>query len=84
MYLQRPSNTYTSRVDAGKKLAAALVNKYGSIENPIILALPRGGVPVAFQVAVKLHAPLDVFLVRKIGVEGYVFVLCFVLLVKLH
>ena len=37
----------------------------------IVLALPRGGVPVAFEVAQALHAPLDVFIVRKLGVPGH-------------
>lgn len=56
---------FTDRCDAGKQLAAALERFRGS--DPIILALPRGGVPVAFEVATALRAPLDVILVRKIG-----------------
>lgn len=58
---------FTDRRDAGKKLAAKLVH-YLKKQNTIILALPRGGVPVAYEVAKALHLPLDVFIVRKLGV----------------
>ncbi|MEX0752200.1 MAG: phosphoribosyltransferase family protein [Xanthobacteraceae bacterium] len=57
---------FENRSDAGKKLAAALV-KYKD-QQPVILALPRGGVAVAAEVAQALDAPLDLILVRKIGV----------------
>jgi predicted phosphoribosyltransferase len=57
---------FKNRSEAGKKLAAAL-EAYKSQE-PVILALPRGGVPVAAEVAAALNAPLDLILVRKIGV----------------
>jgi putative phosphoribosyl transferase len=53
------------RRDAGRRLAPALMRL--KPENPIVLALPRGGVPVAFEVAQALDAPLDVVLVRKVG-----------------
>src|SRR5258706_5391460 len=56
---------FRDRVDAGRKLALALLHLKG--EAPLVLALPRGGVPVAFAVANALEAPLDVVLVRKIG-----------------
>ena len=56
---------FRDRVDAGRKLALALLHLKG--EAPLVLALPRGGVPVAFAVAKVLGAPLDVVLVRKIG-----------------
>jgi len=56
---------FRDRSDAGRQLAAAL--QYLKESDPVILALPRGGVPVAFEVAQALHATLDVFLVRKIG-----------------
>lgn len=56
---------FTDRFDAGRKLAAALVGY--KEEQPVILALPRGGVPVAAEVAKVLNAPLDLILVRKIG-----------------
>jgi len=56
---------FQDREDAGRQLARALV-KYKS-RHPVILALPRGGVPVAAEVAERLEAPLDLVLVRKIG-----------------
>ncbi|MBM4796576.1 phosphoribosyltransferase [Streptomyces sioyaensis] len=57
---------FTDRADAGCRLAEALRHLEG--EDPVVLGLPRGGVPVAFQVARALHAPLDVIVVRKLGV----------------
>ncbi|MGN6516042.1 MAG: phosphoribosyltransferase [Rhizomicrobium sp.] len=57
---------FDNRVDAGRKLAAAL-SKYRD-ESCAIFALPRGGVPVGAEIAAALHAPLDLLLVRKIGV----------------
>lgn len=56
---------FHDRHDAGRQLAGAL--RHLQDENPVVLALPRGGVPVAYEVARALNAPLDVFLVRKIG-----------------
>src|SRR5437762_2094244 len=61
---------YRNRSDAGKYLAARLA-KYANREDVLVLALPRGGVPVGFEVARTLHAPLDIFLVRKLGVPGH-------------
>lgn len=60
---------FRDRTEAGRKLAEALERLAWS--DPLILALPRGGVPVAFEVGKALHAPLDVLLVRKIGVPGH-------------
>lgn len=60
---------FRDRIDAGRLLAERLLDYAG--DDPIILALPRGGVPVARQVADRLDAPLDVFLVRKLGVPGH-------------
>ncbi|BDY12019.1 phosphoribosyltransferase [Hydrogenimonas cancrithermarum] len=57
---------FKDRIEAGQKLADAL-ETIGPFENPIVLALPRGGVPVAYEVAKRLHAPLDVIIVRKLG-----------------
>jgi putative phosphoribosyl transferase len=57
---------FQNRSDAGRMLARALANYRG--RHPVILALPRGGVPVAAEVAAALEAPLDLVLVRKIGV----------------
>lgn len=59
---------YRDRQDAGQRLAAELV-RYKD-ERPVVLALPRGGVPIGFEIAQRLHAPLDVMLVRKIGAPG--------------
>ncbi|HEU5046520.1 MAG TPA: phosphoribosyltransferase [Rickettsiales bacterium] len=58
---------FTDRKDAGQKLARAL-NAYKDKPDTIILALPRGGVPVAYEAAIHLHIPLDLMLVRKLGV----------------
>ncbi|MEV4918974.1 phosphoribosyltransferase family protein [Streptomyces tirandamycinicus] len=57
---------FTDRVDAGQRLAGALGHLRGA--DPVVLGLPRGGVPVAYQVARALGAPLDVIVVRKLGV----------------
>ncbi|KIZ17098.1 phosphoribosyltransferase [Streptomyces natalensis] len=57
---------FTDRTDAGHRLAEALRHLAG--EDPLVLGLPRGGVPVAYQVALALGAPLDVIVVRKLGV----------------
>jgi putative phosphoribosyl transferase len=61
---------FRDRTDAGKQLAARLA-KYANRSDVLVLALPRGGVPVAYEVAKQIGAPLDVFLVRKLGVPGY-------------
>jgi predicted phosphoribosyltransferase len=61
---------FRDRTDAGRLLAAKL-RGYANRPDVLVLALPRGGVPVAFEVARALHAPLDLFLVRKLGVPGY-------------
>ena len=58
--------TYRSRRDAGRRLAVPLQEQIRARE-PVVLALPRGGVPVGLEVARALHAPLDVFVVRKFG-----------------
>jgi putative phosphoribosyl transferase len=60
---------YSDRAEAGQVLASKLA-AYGDRPDVLVLALPRGGVPVAAEVARALHAPLDVFLVRKLGVPG--------------
>src|SRR5579884_2714920 len=66
----RPSfQTFRDRREAGIALARALVHLRG--EEPVVLGLPRGGVPVAAEVARVLGAPLDVFVVRKLGVPGH-------------
>ncbi len=62
-------STFRDRRAAGRALARALL-KYRSEPDPIVLALPRGGVPVGYEVARALGAPLDVFMVRKLGVPG--------------
>jgi predicted phosphoribosyltransferase len=59
---------FQNRIDAGRKLAKALLKYRG--RHPVVLALPRGGVPVAAEVARVLDAPLDLLLVRKIGLPS--------------
>lgn len=61
---------YQNRQTAGILLAKAL-HAYANRDDVLILALPRGGVPVAFEIAKALQAPLDVFIVRKLGVPGH-------------
>jgi putative phosphoribosyl transferase len=60
---------FINRQDAGRRLAARL-SHYAGRSDVVVLALPRGGVPVAAEVAARLGAPFDVFLVRKLGVPG--------------
>ena len=60
---------FYDRADAGRYLAAEL-SGYAGRDDVVVLALPRGGVPVGYEVARTLNAPLDVFLVRKLGVPG--------------
>jgi len=61
---------FADRADAGRRLANRLAakNEYPASDPPVVLGLPRGGVPVAFEIAKVLYAPLDVIVVRKIGV----------------
>src|SRR5918996_526610 len=66
----RRNMIYRDRTEAGKKLAEHL-KEYANRPEVLVLALPRGGVPVAFEVANALHTPLDIFLVRKLGVPGH-------------
>jgi putative phosphoribosyl transferase len=61
---------FQDRAEGGRLLAKEL-SKYADRQDVLILGLPRGGVPVAFEVAKALHAPLDVFVVRKLGVPGH-------------
>jgi putative phosphoribosyl transferase len=68
-YLDRPQ-PYRDRQHAGVELAAHL-GHFKSRKDVVVLALPRGGVPVAYEVARALDAPLDVFLVRKLGMPGH-------------
>lgn len=60
---------FADRARAGRELASA-VRKHEYV-NPIVIGLPRGGVPVAFEIAATLQAPLDVLVVRKVGVPGH-------------
>lgn len=69
----QPASTsvpFPDRTDAGRRLAASLTSYQGR-SDVLVFALPRGGVPVAFEVARSLKAPLDIFLVRKLGVPGH-------------
>ena len=61
---------FRDRTEAGRLLAEKL-REYANRSDVVVLALPRGGVPVAFEVARALNAPLDVFVVRKLGVPGH-------------
>src|SRR6266498_978290 len=61
---------FLNRTEAGRLLAEKL-EKYANRTDVVVLGLPRGGVPVAYEVAKRLNAPLDVFIVRKLGVPGF-------------
>jgi putative phosphoribosyl transferase len=70
-FLRRPpARTYRDRGEAGRVLAEELA-AYRGRDGVLVLGLARGGVPVGWEVASTLHAPLDVFLVRKLGVPGW-------------
>src|ERR1700674_5699828 len=64
---------FPNRAEAGRLLGLKL-SKYAGRDDVIVLGLPRGGVPVAYEVARALRVPLDVFLVRKLGVPGHEYV----------
>jgi predicted phosphoribosyltransferase len=61
---------FKNRIDAGRRLASEL-SSYAGRADVLVLALPRGGVPVGYEVARALDVPLDVFIVRKLGVPGH-------------
>jgi len=64
------TNIFKDRKDAGQYLAKRLT-KYRNRDDVVVMALPRGGVPVAYEVAKALNAPLDIFLVKKLVVPGF-------------
>src|SRR6266496_4253830 len=64
------SRPFRTRQHAGQLLADRLAS-YANRSDVVVLALPRGGVPVGFEVATRLRVPLDVFVVRKLGVPGH-------------
>lgn len=70
MWVRKMDYPFKDRGEAGQVLAQEL-RAYAGREDLMVLALPRGGVPVAFEVARALQAPLDVFVVRKLGVPGH-------------
>ena len=61
---------FTNRREAGRALVTEL-RAYAGRDDVLVLALPRGGVPVAYEIAEALGAPLDLFLVRKLGTPGH-------------
>jgi len=68
--MMRSNRPFADRREAGRELAAKL-SAYRGRQDVVVLALPRGGVPVAFEVAEALDAPLDIFVVRKLGMPGH-------------
>jgi predicted phosphoribosyltransferase len=68
--LSQPRDPFFDRRQAGLVLARHL-SQFAGRDDVVVLALPRGGVPVGYEVARTLHAPLDVFVVRKLGLPGY-------------
>jgi putative phosphoribosyl transferase len=69
IYYEIKGMIFADRIEAGRKLAEKL-EAYANRTDVVVLGIPRGGVTVAFEVAARLHAPLDVFLLRKLGVPG--------------
>lgn len=65
-----PTQPFADRRQAGAELASRL-QKYAGRDDVVVLALPRGGVPVGFEIAEALGAPLDIFVVRKLGMPGH-------------
>jgi len=70
MHVGRRPERFADRVDAGRALGELVAARYPAIGPALVLGLPRGGVPVAAEVARAVGAPLDVLLVRKVGVPG--------------
>jgi predicted phosphoribosyltransferase len=68
--VSRMERAFVNRTEAGRLLAEKL-EKYANRNDVVVLGLPRGGVPGAYEVAKRLNAPLDVFIVRKLGVPGF-------------
>jgi len=62
---------FSDRTEAGRLLAKQLKPNYANCPDLLVLGLPRGGVPVAYEIAKVLHAPLDICIVRKLGVPGH-------------
>ena len=68
--ISRMERAFPNRAEAGRQLVEKL-EKYAGRDDVIVLGLPRGGVPVAYEVAKRMRVPLDVFIVRKLGVPGF-------------
>jgi putative phosphoribosyl transferase len=65
------SDRFRNREEAGRELGRALSSRFGHRDDTVVLALPRGGVPIGYEVARAIGAPLDVFIVRKLGFPGH-------------
>jgi len=70
-FRQLQNHPFHDRTDAGRQLAQQLLPRYSQYPNAVVLALPRGGVPVAHEIAQALQLPLGLCLVRKLGVPGH-------------
>ena len=62
---------FCDRLEAGRLLARQLKPTYANRSDVLVLGLPRGGVPVAYEIAEVLHFPLDICIVRKLGLSGH-------------
>ncbi len=71
LHAEEKMKTFRNRTEAGRFLANRLKPTYADRSDVLVLDLPRGGVPVASEIATVLQAPLDICIVRKLGVQGH-------------